>query len=177
MKLGARLESILFAAGDPVSLTELSQVTGTSKSEIRSALEELAGESKDRGLRVVYDKEFVQLVTAPEAADDVARYRQSELRGTLSQAGLETLAIVAYRGPVTRPTIEAVRGVQSSAPLRTLSVRGLIRETGRADEVGRPILYETTLELLKHLGITSHAELPPLSKDQEQKLRSVEGTG
>lgn len=172
MKLAARLESILFAAGDPVSMNELTQVTGQAKPEVRAALAELDTACRGRGVRIVRDDESAQLVTAPEAADDVARFRQSELRGSLSQAALETLAIIAYRGPVTRPAIEAIRGVQSSAPLRTLTVRGLIREAGRADDVGRPFLYETTLELLKHLGITNRDELPPVPPDQQAKLTS-----
>lgn len=167
------VESVLFASGEPLRLSELAQVTGLSLKEITEAVGELTKVSENRGIRVVHDDGLVQLVTAPEAAEAVACLHQRELRGGLSAAALETLAIIAYRGPVTRPVIEAIRGVQSSAPLRTLAIRGLTAEVGRADEVGRPILYATTLELLKELGISSRAELPLLSAEQEVRLREV----
>ena len=174
MNLVAQLESILFVAGEPVSLTELVQVLEVKKSDLTDGLRELAESLDGRGLQLVFDEKEAQLVTDPEAASLVSRYRQSELRGSLSPAALETLAIVAYRGPVTRPVIEAIRGVQSSAPLRTLAIRGLIRETGRSHDIGRPILYETTVELLKHLGISSREELPLLPPEKEAKLRAIE---
>ncbi len=165
------IESILFAAGHPVGLSELAQATGFSRSQVLRSLDELAPRYQG-GVRLVRDGTGAQLVTAPEAVEMVSRYHQSELRGNLSPAALETLAIVAYQGPVTRSEIETIRGVQSTASLRTLAIRGLVRESGRSSEVGRPILYETTIELLKDLGISSKEELPLLSPDQEAKLKS-----
>ncbi len=160
MKLTATIESILFAAGEPVSLSELSAVSGLNKRDLREALDQLGDELSDRGIRLVDDGKVAQLVTAPESAETIARYVQNELRGSLSQAALETLAIIAYNGPVTRPKIEAIRGVQSSPALRTLSIRGLVSEVGRSDAPGRPIIYDITVELMKSLGIKSRDELP-----------------
>lgn len=177
MKETAQLEAILFAAGDPVSFREISQITTWSRRQVDRQVQALASQLADRGLHLIYDAETVQLVTRPEADPLVAQLHHRELRGALADSALETLAIVAYNGPVTRPAIEAIRGVQSSAPLRTLAIRGLIQEVGRADEVGRPILYETTLELLKHLGLTSRDELPALTPEQEQRLRATQTAG
>lgn len=174
MKRTAIIESILFAAAEPVSLSTLVQATECSKSELREALESLQSEYAERGLRLVIDDRAAQLVTAPEAASHVARFLKQELRGRLSPGALETLAIIAYRGPATRPQVEAIRGVQSAQPLRTLAIRGLITDVGRTKEPGRPILYDTTLELLKHLGISSKRELPKPPEELTEKLAHAE---
>jgi len=156
----ALIESVLFAAGEPVTLADLAKTVGLKRPELKRELDELSGSYADRGLRLVVDDRTAQLVTAPESADTLGKFLQEELRGKLSRSALEVLAIVAYRGPVTRPDIERIRGVQSAQPLRTLAIRGLIVDVGRKDEPGRPILYEPTLELFKHLGITRREELP-----------------
>jgi len=106
----------------------------------------------------------VQLVTAPEAASYVERFLGLEARTRLSRAALEALAIIAYRQPITRPEIEAIRGVSSDSVLRTLLRVGLIEEVGRASTVGRPILYGTTFEFLQHFGLRSLHELPDLEE-------------
>lgn len=172
MKPAGIVESILFAAGHPVSRADLSSAAGLEKGQLDSVLKELEARLASGGLRLVADKRTVQLVTAPEAATHVARYVQAERRGTLSRSALETLAIIAYRGPVTRPEIEAIRGVSSDGPVRTLSIRGLVREVGHKPGPGRPILYDTTLELLKHLGVRSKSDLPPLPEPIQQKLEA-----
>lgn len=169
MNQSALIESVLFAAGEPVSLTELAKTVGISKGELKKQLEEMTREYTDRGLRLVVDERTVQLVTAPEAADTLGRFLQEELRGKLSRSALEVLAIVAYRGPVTRPEIERIRGVQSAQPLRTLAIRGLITDVGRKEEPGRPILYDVTLELYKHLGISRREELPAVPEHLSEK--------
>ena len=158
----AIIESVLFAAGEPVALSELAALAGCSKSALRQTLEGMQKDAAGCGIRPVWDTRTVQLVTAPKTAPYLARYLQTELRGALSQSALETLAIVAYRGPATRPQIEAIRGVQSAAAVRTLTIRGLITDVGRSNTPGRPILYQTTVELLNQLGIESAAELPPI---------------
>lgn len=165
----AVIEGILLAAGTPVKLGELSRAAGLSKAETLAAIE--GGQAAtDRGVTIVSDGRTVQLVTAPAVSDEVARFTQAELRGSLSPSALETLAIIAYRGPVTRSEIEAVRGVQASGPLRTLLIRGLIEDVGRRQDPGRPILYDTSLELLKHLGISDKSELPAPPEATERKL-------
>ena len=172
MRPEAVIEAILLAAGSPISLTELSRAAGLSKSETLEAIEQHRSQP-GRGVTIVSDGKVAQLVTAPELAEQVARFTQSELRGSLSPGALETLAIIAYRGPVTRSEIEAIRGVSSSTPLRTLSIRGLVEETGRRQVPGRPFLYDTSLELLKHLGIRSKTELPAPPEATEKKLATA----
>lgn len=119
-----------------------------------------------RGLRIQRRGESVQLVTAPEAGPYVERFLGLELSGSLSQAALEALAIVAYRQPVTRAQVEAIRGVNSDTVLRTLVGRGLIEEVDRLEQVGRPILYGTTFEFLQEFGLRSVDELPPLEREE-----------
>lgn len=167
----SQLESILFAAGEPVALTELASVLALSKPQLRTALSGLQEQYVDRGIRLIFNQRQAQLVTAPEMAPTLAKFRQSELRGELSPGVLEALAIIAYRGPVTRPDIDAIRGVRSAGAVRTLAMRGLIDEIGRRDEPGRPILYDTTLELLKHLGISSRQALPSPPPELVAKLK------
>ena len=104
----------------------------------------------------------MQLVTAPEVAEDVRRFLGLSGSARLSTAALETLAIIAYRQPITRAEIEAIRGVNCDGVLRTLLAKGLIEEVGRAEGPGRPILYGTTMLFLQHFGLRSLADLPPL---------------
>ncbi len=167
------VESILFAAGEPVQFSDLTAVTGLARKEIKETLAALQERYADRGIRVVIGEKEAQFVTAPEAVDVVGTFLKQELRGRLSKGALETLAIVAYRGPVTRPEVESIRGVQSAAPVRTLAIRGLIAEVGRKQEPGRPILYDTTIELLKHLGLGSKDELPSVPEELQARLKEV----
>ena len=164
------IESILFAAGEPVKLSDLSALVELPRPEIKKLLVVIQEQYAERGIRLVIGEQEAQLVTAPETEAVVGRFLKQELRGRLSKGALETLAIIAYRGPVTRPEVDSIRGVQSSAPLRTLAVRGLIGEVGRKQEPGRPILYDTTIELLKHLGVGSKGELPKIPEELEARL-------
>lgn len=170
MKETAVIESILFAAGEPVPLGELAAALSVSKPHLVQLLEKVADGYAMRGIRLIFDGRTAQLVTAPETAAEVARFQRAELRGSLSPGALETLAIVAYQGPVTRPQIDTIRGVQSTAPLRTLAIRGLIREVGRASEPGKPYRYDVTLELYKHLGISGRRDLPQAPAELVDKL-------
>jgi segregation and condensation protein B len=104
----------------------------------------------------------VQLASAPEAAPYIERFLGLDLTARLSPAALEVLAIVAYRQPITRAQIEAVRGVSCDAVLRTLVSRGLLEEVGRLEQAGRPILYGTTFQFLQHFGLNTLSDLPPL---------------
>ena len=170
------LESILFAAGEPVRLSDLSSLVGLPRPEVKKLLAEIQTSYADRGIRLVIGEQEAQLVTAPETEAVVGRFLKQELRGRLSKGALETLAIIAYRGPVTRPEVESIRGVQSTAPLRTLAIRGLIGEVGRKQEPGRPILYDTTIELLKHLGVGGKDELPAVPEELEERLAAATKT-
>jgi segregation and condensation protein B len=157
------IESLLFVATEPVHVDRLAAILETTTEQVEESLNDLAQDYGQRGVRLQRRGQRVQMVTAPEATDHVRRFLGLELSGRLSPAALETLAIVAYRQPVTRAQIESVRGVNSDSVLRTLINRGLIEEQGRLEQVGRPIVYGTTFEFLQQFGLSSMDELPPLN--------------
>jgi len=160
----AQVESLLFVADSPVSVARLAEALEITSAQVERALSDLADVYAGRGLRLQRAGSLVQIVTAPEVAPHIERFLGLEARAQLSRAALETLAIIAYRQPITRPEIEAIRGVSSDSVLRTLLSVGLVEEIGRAPTVGRPILYGTTFEFLQHFGLSSLEELPPLDK-------------
>jgi segregation and condensation protein B len=168
------LESLLFVADAPVAVSQLARVLEVEVKCIEEALERLRVEYSQRGLRVQRRGERVQVVTAPDAAPYIERFLGLQLSGKLSTAALETLAIIAYQQPVTRAQIEGVRGVNCDGVLRTLARKGLIEETGRLEQAGRPILYGTTFEFLQYFGLQDLAELPPLeSEGYEEEDKAV----
>lgn len=162
--LVAGVEGILFVADAPIAVNRLAEILEVAPDEVERALTELDQSYVGRGLRLQRAGGRVQLVTAPETASVIDRYLGLEARVRLSVAALETLAIIAYRQPVTRPEIELVRGVASDSVLRTLAAGGLIEEVGRAPTAGRPILYGTTFEFLQHFGLSGLVDLPPLNE-------------
>jgi len=164
LSLVARVESLLFVADEPVSTGRLASALAVSEAEIEAALEQLEHEYQARGVRLQRKGDRVQMVSAPEAASYIERFLGLELTTRLSPAALEVLAIVAYRQPITRAQIEAIRGVSCDAVLRTLVSRGLLEEVGRLEQAGRPILYATTFQFLQYLGLRSLEELPPLGE-------------
>ena len=171
MELQALVESLLFVADRPVTAGQLASALEVEEAAVEAALSALDGVYTDeaRGLCLQRKGDRVQLVTVPEAGPHVQRFLGLELSGPLSQASLETLSIVAYRQPVTRAEVEAIRGVNSDGVLRTLASRGLIEGVGRLEQVGRPILYGTTFEFLQHFGLSSMDELPSLDKPPEDE--------
>jgi segregation and condensation protein B len=160
------LESLLFAADRPVTADELAKTLEVDAHTVEEALAILDEELAGRGVRLQRRGLQVQLVTAPEAAPYIQRFLNLEPSGRLSQPALETLAIIAYRQPITRAAVEAIRGVGCDAVLRTLVARGLIEEVGRLDQAGRPILYGTTFEFLQYFGLNSVSNLPPLRVEE-----------
>lgn len=164
----ALLESILFVASGPVSTYRLGTALEITPAAVGSLLSSLEEEYRERGLRLQWTGNNVQLTTAPEASSAVERFLGLELTTRLSQAALEVLAIIAYMQPVTRPSIDQIRGVNSDAALRTLLGKGLIEEVARMETPGRPILYGTTPEFLQYFGINSLDEMPPLADDEEE---------
>ena len=163
ISLAALVESLLFVAGEPVPIGRLSAALAVSPAQVEEALMALAASYEGRGIRLQRHGDRVQLVTAPEAAAAIERFLGVEADSRLSQAALETLAVIAYRQPLTRAQIEAVRGVNCDGVLRTLLARGLIEEVGRLEQAGRPILYGTTFAFLQHFGLASPSDLPPLN--------------
>jgi len=156
------IESLLFVAGEAVSITQLAQILELPADSLELALEDLATSLQGRGIRLQRSADRLQLVSAPEAAPVLARFLGVQASARLSTAALEVLAIIAYRQPLTRAQIEAIRGVDSSGVVRALLARDLISESGRLETVGRPILYRTTSEFLRQFGLSSLADLPAL---------------
>ena len=157
------LEAVLFAAAAPVSYTRLAEVMGLKAGVIHEMCQTISNDYERRcsGIRMQFLDGQVQLTTAPEASSAVETFLGLEATQKLSRAALETLTIVAYRQPVSRPAVDSIRGVNSEYILRGLQARGLIEEVGRADTVGRPILYATTQDFLLYFGLSSISDLPP----------------
>ncbi|WNF21571.1 SMC-Scp complex subunit ScpB [Mesobacillus jeotgali] len=160
------LESLLFAAGDEglslKQITAVLEVDELQANEIVTELQQDYEKDKNRGITIVQLAGVFQLATKKEHADYLKKLVESPGTAHLSQAALETLAIVAYKQPITRAEIEEIRGVKTERPLHTLSSRALIKEVGRAEGTGRAILYGTTKEFLDYFGLKNISELPPL---------------
>jgi segregation and condensation protein B len=165
----AQLEALLFVAERPLSRREIATLAGIDRDAVDALLGDLEVVLLERGLRLIAAGDEVQLVTAPEAGPLIARYVGVSGQ-RLTPAALETLAIVAYRQPVTRGTIERIRGVDSDYVLRTLIHRRLVVEQGRADTPGRPILYGTGFDFLERFGLISLDDLPPLDAEAAMRL-------
>ncbi len=170
----ATLEALLFVAERPLSRREIANLAGVPADDVDARLGDLEVALRDRGIRLVVSGERVALATAPEAGALIARYVGVDAV-RLSPASLETLAIVAYRQPVTKSAVERIRGVDSDYTIRSLLHRRLVVELGRSDAPGRPNLYGTGFEFLERFGLTSLAELPPLDGDVAARL-AAEGT-
>lgn len=162
----AVMEAILFVAEEPVPLDELAQLLEQPVAGVRTELEAMAAdlESGTGGLVLREVGGGWRLYTRPELRPYLERYAAGPVATRLSQAALETLAVVAYRQPVSRGQVGEIRGVDSERALRTLERLGLIAETGRAPGPGSPILYGTTFLFLERLGVTSLDDLPPLAE-------------
>lgn len=172
--LPGRIEAILFVAGEPVLLEELAKALNMPLNDVQETLQQMKDEYdyQQRGFMIRRFGEKVQLSTRPLYAQDVVRLLQPIQKQSLSQAAMETLAVVAYKQPITRAEVEQIRGVKCDYSLQSLINKTLIMEMGRKDAVGRPILYGTTPEFLVHFGIASLDDLPAMpvagGEDTEQ---------
>jgi len=164
------IESILFVSGRPLEHVELRRLLNIDDARLASGLQMLADslESQGRGIRLQWLGEHVQLVTAPENARFVAALLGLPMTAKLTTAAMETLAVVSYRQPVTRAQIEAIRGVNSDRALASLIQHGLVAEVGRAQAVGRPMLFATTGEFLQQFGLTHLEQLPKAEKREQE---------
>jgi segregation and condensation protein B len=171
-ELPALIEALLLVAAGPVAIADLAEVAGARIDEIENAVERLVA-NNDRGWVVQRHRDQVQLATSPRFAGHIRRFLGLEREARLSSAALETVAIVAYQQPVTRSTIEAVRGVDSTGVIATLLSRGLIEAGGRAETPGQPYQYVTTPAFLQHFGLGSLDELPPLGMSDGVVLGDV----
>lgn len=168
-RLAAAVEALLFASPEPLSDGELARLTGWEPRQVAAAvamLERRLAEDPTRGLCLVRVNNGSQLATRPDFAPLLARLREPRPPAPLSRAALETLAIIAYKQPVTRAEIDHLRGVRSESALQSLQDRELIEEAGRADGPGRPILYRTTEKFLHWCGLNSLDDLPPLPEPE-----------
>ncbi len=163
----ARIEALLFVATTPVSPTQLSDCLGIGQAEVEKILIDLSKQYEGRGISIQHYSGKYQFTTSADEADDVEKFLGLESTARLSRAAIETMAIIAYRQPITRPAVEEIRGVSSDGVIRSLLSRGLIQEVGRAEGPGRPILFSTTVDFLQHFGMNSLAQLPPYEDDQE----------
>jgi segregation and condensation protein B len=165
----AALEGLLFVAERPLTRREITTLAGVDRQTVDARLGDLEVTLRDRGIRLLISDDRVELATAPEAGALVARYVGTDAI-RLSPAALETLAIVAYRQPVTRAAVERIRGVDSDYTIRALLHRRLLVELGRAETPGRPFLYGTGFDFLERFGLSSLEELPPLDADVAARL-------
>jgi segregation and condensation protein B len=168
MPLSVKLEALLFVAAEPATTAQLAAVLDVAPSVIERGLNELDASLAARGLRLQRNAGRFQLTTAPQLAELIERFLGLEATTHLSRAALETLAIIAYQQPVTRPQIDAIRGVNSDSMLKSLLNKGLILESGRSDGPGRPFLYSTAPEFLQHFGLNSILEMPPLVQPEAE---------
>lgn len=163
-QLKAIVEGLLFAAGEEgLSPKEIGDIIGLNKNEVDLLIHDLRVDWKEqnRGVQIVKVAQVYQMTTLPEHRQYFEKLAHSPHRSQLSRASLETLAIIAYRQPITRVEIEEIRGVKSDRILQQLQRKGLIRDVGRAEGVGRPILYGTSKDFLEYFGLNHIDELPP----------------
>ena len=159
MELDKKIEAVLFAKGEPVSVRELAGYFGVSESEIERAVGALETDLSQCGVRLMRNGSDVTLASAPEAADVVEKVARDDMDGELSKAAIETLAIILYRGPIPKSRIDHIRGVNSVFILRNLQVRGLIEKLPSSED-RRVNMYLPTFELLAHLGVSKKEDLP-----------------
>jgi segregation and condensation protein B len=160
--LSALVESLLFVAAEPLTVARLAAALLVESEQIEEALQALDRDLVGRGICLQRKDDKIQLATRPATAAAIERLLGVDTSPRLSPAALEALAVIAYRQPVTRTQLEAIRGVNCDGVLRTLLSRSLIEEQGRLDAVGRPILFGTTFEFLQYFGLSRVEDLPPL---------------
>ena len=169
--LMSRIEALLFVIGDEgLTIKQLCSLLESEPMEVEAGLSELASQYRENEAGGIMLKQLAgtyQLTTKPEMSDTIKKLVENPTSQVLSAASLEVLAIVAYKGPITRAQIEDLRGVKCERPIATLVSRALIQEAGRVEGTGRAILYETTKEFLNYFGLESLKDLPPLPEQLE----------
>jgi segregation and condensation protein B len=165
------LEGLLFSFGTETSVSRLAKIVSKDKKEVTEALQRLKEfyETTGRGITLMVQEDKVQMVTSSRVAEVVTAFQKSELEGPLSRAALETLSIIAYKGPITKPEIDTIRGVNSGLMLRSLLIRGLV-DRKKAENDARTFTYSISFDLLRHLGVTSQQEIPGYKEFAENKV-------
>lgn len=154
--LAQHIEALLFTAGEAVTITDISQLLNVSEGDIKKSLEELTTSLQGHGLSLVTTDTHVQLVTSAHVAEFLAQFTQED-EHQLSKAAMETLSVIAYRGPISRYDVDSIRGVDSRRMIRQLLLRGLLRQIRSA---GKASLYDISEDALMHIGITRKQDLP-----------------
>ena len=174
--LKGRIEAILFVAGEAVGIRDLAKALRIEEKELKEALKTIGSEYdyEQRGFMLKRFGDKVQLATRPLYSEDVLRLLQPVQQQSLSQTAMETLAVVAYKQPVTRAEVEPIRGVKCDYSLQSLMMKGLIQEAGRKDTLGRPSLYATTDTFLSHFGIQGLEDLPPLPETESESSEETD---
>ncbi|WP_439897308.1 SMC-Scp complex subunit ScpB [Clostridium algifaecis] len=184
MKLGDNskyfsvIESLLFAAGEPIKISQIAKIIECSFNFTKSIMDEMIEmyENSDRGIKVINIEDKYTLVTKSENSEYIEKLLGINAHQSLSQASLEALSIIAYKQPITRIDIDEIRGVKSDRAVYNLLEKNLIKESGRLNVPGRPILYSTTDEFLKYFGLESMEELPSLNEiacDNEELKKEI----
>ncbi len=170
MNIDAVIESLLFVSGDGLAISHIAEILELPDGEIKKSVDKLKDfyKTNGRGLEIAEYDGYIQLKTPEENFLYVAKLAESKRKQPLSPAALEALSIVAYHQPVTRSSVEFIRGVNSDGPMSRLVERGLIEECGRLDAPGRPILYGTTKEFLRSFGLNSLSDLPDIEELAKQ---------
>ena len=177
MNLKAVIEGLLFVVGDDgLDLDEISKILEISKDETKELIKELQNDyqSSDRGIRIDFLGDKLKLTTKKEHNIYYQKLLTTEDNNNLSQAALETLAIIAYNQPITRVKVDELRGISNNHIIRKLVAKGLIKEGGRSNMPGRPILYETTSEFLDYFGLSSIDELPDMRDFLEEEEKEAD---
>lgn len=171
LSLEAKIEALLFVSPQAVTAGKMAEVLRVTPREVEKALRNLEILFKNRGIHLQKNRGRYQLTTVPETSQIVEDFLNLEITSRFSRASLETLAIIAYQQPITRPMIDSIRGVNSDSVIKTLQSKGLIEETGRSERPGRPILYTTSAEFLQHFGLSSITDLPTLTLPYNREIK------
>ena len=174
MSIKNKIESLLFISNKPFTAKKLSDITKANSSEVKEALKQLFEEYKERkaGIEIVKVGNSYQMSTSSDSSSLIKNYVKEEITGELTKPSLETLTIIAYRGPITKPEIEQIRGVNCSLILRNLLIRGLVE--GKEDKKKMETVYNITFEFMKYLGISDVGQLPDYEKlNSSESLKAV----
>jgi segregation and condensation protein B len=171
ISLEKRLEALLFVATGPVTPAQLAEALHNDIQSVESALKSLQNSLEaNRGISIQWHGGRVQLTSSADCASDVENFLGLEAIQRLSKAAIETLAIIAYKQPISRPGIDSIRGVSSDGVIKNMLNKGLIQEVGRGEGPGRPILFSTTAEFLQHFGLPSLEQLPPYELPETEEV-------
>jgi len=176
MNLEQKIEALLFYKNEPLGIKEISKLTGEKENVVKEALQNLAKNLENRGICLVMTETEAILATAPEMKDFIEQIAKDEMSKDIGKAGLETLAIILYNGPISRREVDYIRGVNSAFILRSLSVRGLVEREQDPRDL-RVFKYRGSLSLLTHLGLKNTGELPEFEAFKKEMAKKENGAG